>query len=89
MPLDVKKIKICTSVINHTSNWKYSAVMIMRVIFCLQQGKDKPTKANYQRFEAAISTSDFEKCTATTHMELSKTYTWGNEDNGTKIFEAM
>ena len=39
-----KRIKICTSGINHTSNGYYSAVMAMRDVSCLWQGQYEPTK---------------------------------------------
>ena len=51
-------INIFTSGIDHTSNWCYYGVMVMRSILCLKQGGNEPTKAYYQSFEASISTSD-------------------------------
>ena len=33
------KLKMCTSIIDHTSNGYYSEVMAMRTIFCLRQGR--------------------------------------------------
>ena len=49
---------MCTSGIDHASNGYYSAVMAMRTILCLKQGRDDPKKAYYRRFEAAISTDE-------------------------------
>ena len=54
-------INIYTSGIYHKSNGYYYVVMVTGAIFCLQQGWYEPTKAYYQRFEAAISTSELEK----------------------------
>ena len=51
--------------------------MAMMTIFCLIQGKDEPTEDYYRIFEAAISTSELEKCNATSHIELNKAYANG------------
>ena len=63
--------------------------MDIRNILCLQQGQYEPTKYYYRSFEASISTSDMEKCTAMTHMEIYKTYMEGDDYNVTKRFQAM
>ena len=73
------KIKMCTSVIGHKYNGYYYEFMVMRVILCLRQGQDETTEAYYWRFEASISTYELEKCTATTHVELNKTYITVNQ----------
>ena len=80
---------MCTSGIDHTSNGYYSAVIAMRTIFGLRQGRDQPTEAYYRRFEAAISTVEQAKCNATTHIELNKAYADGDEKDGTKRFQSM
>ena len=72
---------MCTSVIDHTYNGYYSEVVAVREIFCLQQGLYGPTKSYFKMFEVAISKSDIEKCTATTHVKLNKTYAWAYDDN--------
>ena len=63
--------------------------MDTREILYLGQGQDEYTKAYYRRFEEAISTYELAKCTATTQMELNKTYTRGNNYNVTKRFQDM
>ena len=68
---------MCTSGINHMSNKYVSAVMDMSTIFCLRQGRDKPTEAYCRIFEAAISTADLKKCNTTIHMKLNKAYANG------------
>ena len=83
------KVKMCTSVIDHTSNGNYSVVMVMRTIFCLRQGRDEPTEAYYRQFEAAISTSEVVKWNATTHIELNTAYTNGEYEYYTKRFQSM
>ena len=45
--------------------------MAVRAILCLRQVRDEPTEVYYWRFESAIS------ITATTHVELNKTYAGG------------
>ena len=40
-------------------------------------------------FEASISTNDLEKWFATTHMGLNKSYANGEDEDGTKRFQAM
>ena len=80
---------MCTSAIDHTSNCCYYVVMYMREIFCLRQGQDETTKAYYQRFEAAISTSELEKCTPIPHVEINNTYAGGDNKNGTNRFQVM
>ena len=72
--------------IYHTSNGCYSAVMVMRTILCIRQGRDEPTEAYYIIFEATISTAELEKCNATTHMEPNKAYANGDNEFGTKRF---
>ena len=62
------KFKMCTYVINNTSNAYYSAVMAMRTILCLRKGIDEPMEAYYRRFEASISMAELEKLNATTHV---------------------
>ena len=71
------KIKVCISGINYTSNGSYSEVIYMRVIIWLRQGKDETTKSYYIMFEAAISTAGMKKITATTHVDINKTYKGG------------
>ena len=83
------KIKICTSSTDPTSNGYYSEVMARRKVLCLQQGRDESTEAYYQRFEVAISTSELAKTNGKTYMKLNKTYAGGNDENGTKRFQAM
>ena len=61
----------------------------MRTIFCLRQGRYKPTEAYYRRFGAAISTAELEKCNTTTHIELNKSYLNGDNEDITKRFQAM
>ena len=61
-------IKICTYGINHTSNGCYYSVISVKYIFCLHQGRDKPTKAYYRRFESPISISELEKCMTMTQV---------------------
>ena len=51
--------------------------MSMRTIFCIIQGRYKPTEEYYISLEAAISTAELVKCNATNHMELNKTDTGG------------
>ena len=80
---------MCTSGIDHTSNGYYSTVMSMRTIFCLRQGRDEPTEAYCRQFEAAISTAELAKCNATTNIELNKSYADGDDEDGTKRFQAM
>ena len=65
------------------------AVIVMRTILCLRQGRDEPTEAYYWQFEASISTAELENCNATTHIELNKSYADGDDENGTKRFQAM
>ena len=65
------------------------AVIVMRTILCLRQGRDEPTEAYYRQFEAAISTSELAKCNATTHIELNKAYVDGYDEDGTNRFQAM
>ena len=71
------KIKICKNGVDTTSNGCCYAVMGTWEILCLRQGQDEPTETYYQRFEAAISTHELEKCTDTTHMELNNIYAGG------------
>ena len=78
---------MCTSGINHTSNGYYSEVISMSTILCLRQGRDKPTEAYYRSFKAAISTVELKRCNATTHMELNKAYTVGDDEDSTKRFQ--
>ena len=80
---------MCTYRIDHTSNGYYYAVIAMRTIFCLRQGIYEPTETYYRRFEAAISTAALEKCNTTTHIELNKAYADGDDEDGTKRFQAM
>ena len=54
----------------------------MRDLLYLRMGQYEPTKAY-------ISTTKLEKCTATTHVDLNKTYTRGNNENAIKRFQAM
>ena len=75
--------------INHTRNAYCSAVMATKEILCLQQGQYEQTKAYYQRFEAAISTYDLEKCMAMTHVGLKKTHARGDNHNGINRFQVM
>ena len=51
--------------------------------------RDESTEAYYQRFEVAISTSELAKTNGKTYMKLNKTYAGGNDENGTKRFQAM
>ena len=46
-------------------------------------------EAYQRRFEAAISTSELAKCNTTTHIESNKTYTDGDNKDGTKRFQEM
>ena len=80
---------MCTSGIDHISNVYYSAFVSMRTIFCLKQGRDEPTEEYYRQFEAAVSTSELEKCNATTYIELNKTYADGDDEVGNKRFQSM
>ena len=59
---------MCTSRIDHTSDGYQFAVMETRTIFCLRQERDEPAEAYYRQFEAAISTSEVEKCSTTNHI---------------------
>ena len=61
----------------------------MRTIFCLQQGRDKPTEAYNRRFESSISTAELSKSTPTMYMEINKTHAGGNNNNVTKRFQDM
>ena len=63
--------------------------MATRSIFCLIEGIDDPTEAYYRRFEASISMAEPEKCNPTTHIELNKSYADGDNEDGTKRFQAM
>ena len=83
------KVKIYTSGIDHTSIGYYYAVMAMRTIFYLRQGRDEPTESYYRLFEADISTDELENFNATTHMELNKAYTGGEDEDGTKRFQSI
>ena len=80
---------MCTSGIDHTPNGYYSAVMSMRTILCLSQGRDEPTEMYYRRFEAAISTAELEKCNEITHIELNKDYADRDDEDGTKRLQEM
>ena len=80
---------MCTSGIDHTSNSYYPAVMAMRTILCLRQGIDEPMEAYYKIFEVTISTSELAKCNAKTHVELNKAYADGDNEYGTKRFQAI
>ena len=81
-------INVCKSCIEPKSNDYDSIVMDIRNILCLQEAQYEPTEAYYRRFEASISTSDLEQCTAMTHVELNNTYMEGNDYNVTKRFQA-
>ena len=83
------KVNMCTSIIYHTSYGYYSAFMAMRTIFCLRQVIYEPTEAYHIQFEAAISAAELEKCNATTHIELNRSYADGDNEDDTKRFEAM
>ena len=83
------KVNMCTSGINHTSNGYYYAVMATRTILFLRQGIDELTEAYYRRFEADISTAELEKCNTTTHMELNKPYTNGDNEDRTKRLQEI
>ena len=63
--------------------------MAMRTVLCSRQGRDYPTEAQYGRFEVAIPTAELEKCNATTHMELNKPYSDGDNKYGTNMFQEM
>ena len=80
---------MCTSGIDHTSNGYYSSVMEMRTIFFLRQGINEPTEAYYRLFEADISTAELEKFNGTNHMELNKSYAYGDDEDGTKRSQEM
>ena len=80
---------MCTSGIDHTSNFYYYSVMSMRTIFCLIQGRDEPTEVYHRIFEAEISIDVLENFNATTHMELNKSYVDGDDKYCTKRFRAM
>ena len=86
---EIKIIKMCTYVIDHTPNGYYYAFINMREILCLRQGKGESTKSYYRRFEEDISTSEIKQFTPTTHIELNKTYTGGDNDNRTKRLKLM
>ena len=60
----------------------------MRAIFCLRQGPDEPTEKYYRRFESSIATDELAQCIYGT-PELNKTYTGGDDDDGTRRFQAM
>ena len=83
------KVKICTSDIVHTSNGYYYIVMAMRTILCLIQGRGDPKEAYYRRFEAAILMTELAKWNGITHTELNKTYTGGDNEDGTKSFQSV
>ena len=78
---------MCTSVIDHTSNVYYYAVMATRTTLCLRQGRDNSKEAYYRMFEVAILTEDLEKCNTKTNMELNKAYMDGYNEDGTKRFQ--
>ena len=61
----------------------------MRNIFFLRKGIDDTKEAYHIIFEAAISTSDLEKCDATIHMELNKSYANVDYKYVTKRFQEM
>ena len=61
----------------------------MRTIFCLRQGRYEPKEAYCRRFEAAISTDELANCNTTTHIESNTDYTDGDNEDGTKRFQAM
>ena len=61
----------------------------MITILCLIKGRDEPTEAYSRRFEAIVSTAELEKCNATTHIELNKAYTNGDDEDGIKTFQEM
>ena len=58
--------------------------MPTRTIFCLRQGKYKPTESYYRKYDAAISIAEIAKCTDTTNIELNRTCAGGDEDDGTR-----
>ena len=83
------KVKMCTSGIDHTSNGYYSAVMAMRTIFWIRQGRDEHIEAYCRRFESSISTSELAKYNATTNLEINKSYADGEDEDGTNRFQEM
>ena len=46
-------------------------------------------EAYYRLFEADISTAELEKFNGTNHMELNKSYSDGDNEDGTKRFQEM
>ena len=63
--------------------------MAIITILFLIQGIDKPTEAYYTKFEAAVSMAELAKCSATTHIQLNKSYADGDNEDGTKRSQEM
>ena len=61
----------------------------MSTIFCQRQGSNEPAEAYCRIFESAISMSELEKCNATTHMELNKSYANVDDEDGTKRLQEI
>ena len=86
-PLDVQQGKDVYIWNRPYFKWLLFAVMAMRTILFMIQGRYKSTEAYYRIFEAAISTADLEKCNSTTHMKLNKSYAIGDNEYFTKRFQ--
>ena len=66
---------MCTYRIDDTSNEYYYAVMSMRTIFSLRQGRDKPKKPYYRWFKSSIFIDEVENA----HPQHTQNYiehTW-------------
>ena len=46
-------------------------------------------EAYYRQFGFSVSMAELEKCNATTHIELNQYYANGDNEDGTKRFQAM